>query len=350
MSVTLQDVAQEAGVSLATASRVLAGHKAQFFVPSTRQRIKEAAQKLGYRPNFAARALATGRTSLVTLWSYHPYQAFFATVMEGLQKQAQAHGYGLLVADVAFGDPGESGPNRCLWPSDGILAMDCGQWADRLLRARPSDQTPIVSMGTTIVPETDTVQLDLSHAFRQATEHLAAQGCRRIAYFSVGPENESAVLAQCYRAPRLAYQAALGDLGLAEEYIYLHAETRAASRQTIIDHVHQHGCPDAILCRDDEMAIGTYRAMCDLEIRVGRDVLLVGCDGIQDTQYLECPLSTIVLPVPRMCELAWQFLAKRMADPSAPRQHVVLEASLMLRESSQPAVKRRKSRKKRTSQ
>jgi len=63
--------------------------------------------------------------------------------------------------------------------------------------------------------------------------------------------------------------------------------------------------------------------------------LLVGCDGIQDTQYLECPLSTIVLPVPRMCELAWQFLAKRLADPSAPRQHAVLEAALVPAESSQ---------------
>ena len=96
--------------------------------------------------------------------------------------------------------------------------------------------------------------------------------------------------------------------GLTDEYIHMETDTRAGSRQTLVDYVGKRGCPDGILCRDDETALGAYRAICDLGLRVGRDVLLVGCDGIQDTQYLECPLSTIVMPVPRMCELAWQFL------------------------------------------
>ena len=349
MRVTLQDVAKEAGVSAATVSRVLSGHKAKLYVPSTRRRIKEAAEKLGYRPSFAARALATGRTSLVTLWSYHPYEAFFATVVKEVQKQAQANRHGLLVADIAMDNADESGAGKPVWPSDGILAMDCGQWAQRLLRARPSANTPIVSMGTTLVPETDSVQLDLSGAFRQATEHLLAEGCRRIAYLCAGPEDDSDVMVHCYRAPRLAWQAAMQDAGLKEEYIYLDADTRSASRRTVVDYIREHGCPDGILCRDDEMAIGAYRAMCDLGIRIGQDVLLVGCDGIQDTQYLDCPLSTIALPVPRMCELAWQFLARRMADPSAPPQHAVLEAAVVLRESSQRSHRRRKPRKKRPS-
>src|SRR5271157_4255941 len=155
MKVTLQDVARAAGVSPATVSRVLAGHAARFYVPSTRQRIKEAAKRLGYRPSFAARALATGRTSLVTLWSYHPYQAFFAAIMEGMQKQAQERGYGLLVADAAVRDTDEYGSNAAVWSCDGILAMDCGEFAQRVLQSRPSKDTPIVSIGTTLVPETD---------------------------------------------------------------------------------------------------------------------------------------------------------------------------------------------------
>jgi LacI family transcriptional regulator len=224
--------------------------------------------------------------------------------------------------------------------------MDCGQWTRRLLHARPSAQTPIVSMGTTLVPDTDTVQLDLANAFRQATEHLAAQGCRRIAYLSNQLENDNDVLAQCYRAPRLAYQAIMKDVGLEEEYVCLDVDTRAASRRTLVDYVKKHGCPDGILCRDDEMAIGAYRAICDLGLRIGRDVLLIGCNGSQDTQYLECPLSTITLPVPRMCQLAWQFLERRMADPSAPLQHAVLEAAVAFRESSARCTRRTKRRKK----
>jgi LacI family transcriptional regulator len=347
MSVTLQDVAQAAGVSAATVSRVLSGHKAKLFVPSTRQRIHEAAKRLGYRPSLAARALATGRTALVTLWSYHPYQPFYAMVMESVQKQAREHGYGLLVADVAAGGPGDVGPNAAVWPSDGILAVDCGEYSERVFQASPNANTPVVSMGTVVIPETDVVQLDLSNAFRQATEHLVAEGCRRIAYFSYLPKNENGVLARCYRAPRNAYRTAIHDAGLEEEYIWMNSDTRAASRRTLVDYVRKHGWPDGILCRDDETAIGAYRAICDLGKRVGRDVLLIGCDGIQDTQYLECPLSTVAAPVERMCELAWEFLANRMANPSAPRQHALVEAALVLRESSQRSTKR--ARKKRRS-
>jgi LacI family transcriptional regulator len=346
MRVTLQDVAREAGVSPATASRVLGGHAARFYVPSTRQRIKEAAERLGYRPSFAARALATGRTSLVTLWSYHPYEPFFAAIMEGMQKQAQERGYGLLVADAAVYDPDNGGSNTVVWPSDGILAMDCGEFAQRVLQSRPSTDTPIVSMGTTLVPDTDAVQLDLFNPFRQATEHLVAQGCRRIAYFGFDPGDDNQMFYHCYRAPREAYQAVLREAGLTEEFIPLETDTRAGSRRTLLDYVGKHKCPDGILCRDDETALGTYRALCDLGLRVGRDVLLIGCDGIQDTQYLECPLSTIVMPIPRMCEIAWQFLARRMADPSIARQHVVLEPALTLRESSQRVGTRKRSRRK----
>lgn len=335
MKVTLEDVAREAGVSPATVSRVLAGRGARLYVPSTRQRIKDAAKKLGYRPSFAARALATGRTSLVTLWSYHPYQPFYAKVMEGVQTEARRRGFGLLVADVATRDMDDLEPNTDIWPSDGILAVDCGEYANRVLQARPSNNTPVVSMGTVVIPGIDAIQWDLSNAFRQATEHLVAQGCRRIAYCSFAPEQESELLAQCFRAPRKAYQTVVHNAGLKDEFISMPTDDRAGCRHAFVDYVGAHGCPDGILCRDDETAIGVYRAMCDLGLHIGQDVLLIGCDDIQDTQYLECPLSTIALPVSRMCELAWQFLVTRMANPTAPRQQAVLEAALVLRQSSQ---------------
>ena len=159
-------------------------------------------------------------------------------------------------------------------------------------------------------------------------------GCRRIAYFAPSFDENTAALAHCYRAPRDAYRTAVRKAGLEEECILAETYDRAACRQTIVDYVRNRGCPDGVLCRNDEMALALYRAMCDLGIRVGRDVLVIGCDGIEDTQYLDCPLSTIALPVLQMCQLAWEFLANRMADPSLPRQHAVLEATLVLRESS----------------
>ena len=201
-----------------------------------RERIHEAAKKLGYRPSLAARASATGRTSLVTLWSYHPYEAFFATVVEGVLKQAQEHGYGLLVADIAGRDADESETRACL-----AQRRDCGDglrpMAATVLQSRPRIIPPSSAWGRRWFRETDTVQLDLSNAFRQATEHLVAEGCRRIAYLSFGPEDDSDVLAQCYRAPRMAYQAIMEKVGLEEEYIHLDTDTRAESRRTLVDYV-----------------------------------------------------------------------------------------------------------------
>jgi len=68
--------------------------------------------------------------------------------------------------------------------------------------------------------------------------------------------------------------------------------------------------------------------------RVPEDIALVGCDGIEDTLYLERTLSTIAFPMTEMCAMAWHFLRRRMADPDIARQRLVLQPSLIIRESS----------------
>src|SRR5437868_4553948 len=102
----------------------------------------------------------------------------------------------------------------------------------------------------------------------------------------------------------------------------------------IQDFVREHGHPEAIFCHSDDVALGIYRGLCDLNLRVPEDVALVGCDGIQDTQYLECPLTTLVQPVAEMCATAWQFLLQRLEKPKLKNQRAVLKPKLAIRESS----------------
>jgi LacI family transcriptional regulator len=122
--------------------------------------------------------------------------------------------------------------------------------------------------------------------------------------------------------------------GLETELIPLAIASRDSAREATVAHVRVHGCPDAFLCRNDDLAIGTYRAMCDLGKRVGEDVLLVGCDGVEVTRFMPCPVSTIFLPVPQMCRLAWEFMENRLANPAAEIQQATLTAKLEVRESS----------------
>jgi DNA-binding LacI/PurR family transcriptional regulator len=124
--------------------------------------------------------------------------------------------------------------------------------------------------------------------------------------------------------------------GLKPEFLYypLSSEQRPIVRRLITQYIRLHGCPEALFCHSDDVALGVYRGLCDLKIRVPEEVALVGCDGIQDTEYLECPLTTLVQPVAEMCATAWKFLARRLENPGIARQKAVLKPVLAVRESS----------------
>jgi len=335
MAASLRQVAEEAAVSQATASRVLSGNGAELFSPDTRRRIEEVARRLGYRPNHSARTLATGRSGLITLWSYPPYQSFFSLVLAEMQRQAQEKGIGLLVADISVRQMSRKVLASAVWPSDGILALDCGNWADEVFDARPTAKTPVVSLGTSCIAETDAVRLDLSGAFSEATNHLLSQGCRRIAYVSRFDQGVTTLSSNVFIAPREAYAAEMAKAGLKTELVPLTVASLDTARAAAIAHVHEHGCPDAFLCRNDDLAIGVYRAMSELGIAVGKDVLLVGCDGIEVTRFMPCAISTILLPVEKMCSLAWQLMEQRLAQPDAELRVETLTAVLEVRASSQ---------------
>src|SRR5690606_29158862 len=118
------------------------------------------------------------------------------------------------------------------------------------------------------------------------------------------------------------------------EYIPLSTNTRAAARAELKSYLEANGCPDSILCFNDDVAIGIYRALCEQGIKVPQQVALIGCDGIDDTEYLECPITTIVQPVEEMCRMAWQMLESRIANPRQPFQQKVLLPELVVREST----------------
>jgi LacI family transcriptional regulator len=160
-------------------------------------------------------------------------------------------------------------------------------------------------------------------------EHLVSSGRRRIAYLV---NND---LSNNPSEPRWrAYMSVMQEAGLPEELIVTTAPSRDTARLAVRDYVREQGCPAALFCHNDDMAIGAYRGLLDAGFRVPEDVALIGCDGIEDTEYLECPLSTIVQPIEEMCALAWTFLERRMADPQHPLQHARLQSHLVIRESS----------------
>lgn len=332
----MSQVAEAAGVSQSTVSFVLNGRERAngSISPETKRRVQEVAAELGYRPNRSARALVTGRSHLIGLCVRNLGLSHYANVIQRTEDQIRVSPFHLLISrwDNDFDSP----DNRLLeglfpWPLDGVLALEAGEVLEKHWKEKQKWPAPIVSMGGSryFVENLDSVGIDLPWGITQATRHLMEIGCRRIAFVTSQPEPNH----QEQRA--LAYETFIKQHRLQPEFIAIDRQDRTTAHRQVKQYLTQHGCPDGLLCVNDEVALGTYRALCDLKINVPRDVALVGCDGIEDTQYLECPISTIIQPVEEMCRIAWEFLQQRIENPDLEMQHQLLRPELAIRDSSQ---------------
>jgi LacI family transcriptional regulator len=292
---------------------------------------------MGYRPNPHARALRRGRTGIIALWIPNQISSHYAHVARELNLLVKHAAHELIVSEVGGDNSGEVLSHV---PVDGIIAVDAPEQTEAYLAAGASPAIPIISIGAGCWEKTDHVRVDLLAGTTMVMDHLLSTGFRHIVHATFMKKD----VPQASR--RIGYGAAMTKAGLKPQFLYydLSTDQRAVVRQLVQDYVGKHGCPEAIFCHSDDVAMGIYRGLCDLGLRVPTDVALVGCDGIQDTEYLECPLTTLAQPVAAMCAKAWQFLEQRLARPSLKRQQLVLEPVLQARAStarpvSQPSNK-----------
>ncbi len=325
--VTQEQIAKQLGVSRQLVTLALAGYPR--VAAATRHRVLTAAKKLGYRPNPHARALRRGRSGIIALWIPDQISTHYTRVARELNHLAKSAGHELIISEVGNDRSAEQMLSHL--PIDGVFAVDAPQAVQVHLASAVARSVPVISLGAHASPHTDCVQVDLQAGAREAMAHLLRSGFRRIAHATFESRNGSGT------GRRQAYEAAMRQAGGKPEFfIYPLSEAqRPIVRQSIQEYLRTHGCPEAIFCHSDDVALGIYRGLCDFKLRVPHDVALVGCDGIQDTEYLETPLTTLVQPVATMCATAWQFLLRRLKTPGMKRQEAVLQAELVIRESSQ---------------
>ncbi|MCX8052953.1 MAG: LacI family transcriptional regulator [Armatimonadetes bacterium] len=321
MPVTLSDIAERLNLSTSTVSRVLNGQDDPLISKATRELVAATAKEMGYRPNAAARALAKGRTNVVALWTVSIFPVFYSQVVRLCTESVKSSGYSIRVVDI-----GRSGARvgSINWPSDGVLAFDSGSRIEQLIASAGHPKVPIVNFGLNCAHSLDHVSVNLLKPSTEAMRHLISLGRKRIAY--VAPtESED------FKDPRcVAYYDAMTQAGLNAEFVSFDrvppAVYRSVARQTICGYVQDSGVPDALFCYDDETAIGACRGLHDLGLRIPEDVAVVGCNGIEETQYHNPPISTIIVPLEEMCRRAWRFLQNRMINPDLPIQEAEVKA------------------------
>jgi LacI family transcriptional regulator len=324
---TIVEFAEKVGVSTATVWRAVNGAKG--ISPETRDLVLRRMKELEYRPNQAARALVRGKSDLVSLWMPSLGNSYDAMMIAEVQKLASRHRFEMFVRDIStdYG-PTESLARLLPWPVDGIIVVHASHWVRRLLRESIKSCPPIVGIGFYKDEPIDSVSLDLRTGALEAVVHLLDCGCNRIAFLlsehfkQEGDERLSGYLEACERAE------------LKPEFIVFPGFSPASAAQAIEDHVTQHGLPDGLFCFNDENAIAAFCRLREMRVRVPEDIAIVGCDGIKETLYTEKKLSTLAYPVADICSIAWDFLQRRMKDPSLAPQKLTVKPSLIIRESS----------------
>jgi len=323
--VTQEQIAKKLGISRQLVTFALAGYPQ--VSKKSRQRILAASLEMGYRPNPHARALRRGRTGIIALWIPDQISTHYTHVARELNRLVKQASHELIISEVGSVEAEEVLSHV---PVDGIIAVDAPEQARAYLESSTARSIPVISMGANYFEKTDYVRVDLEAGTMAVMEHLIDSGFRNIIHATFMRQDDP----QASR--RIGYAAAMRKKGLKPQFLYygVSDDQRASARQLIQSYVSKHGHPEAIFCHSDDVALGIYRGLCDLKLRVPADVALVGCDGIQDTEYLECPLTTLAQPVAAMCATAWLFLEQRLARPAMKRQHQVLLPQLHIRESS----------------
>ena len=331
---TLQDVADEAQVSRAVASRALSGDPRARISQETRRRILDAADRLGYRPNQLARGLRTARANAVALVVPSVTNAVFAELVAGVESAAATAGSAVLLAQLGSNLDLQSlvGEGRV----DGlILQRDEFLSDDELLRLLDIRQ-PVVLFNSTLEGHVGSVVLPDEAATRLATEHLLQLGHRRIGFLG-GPWIHDA--ARRRQAGFLA-AAEAADLELASgHYISAGWEAAAGASGVATLHASVSGLT-GIVVASVNAALGAMTTCLRLGLRVPEDISII---SVHDTWFAEVSfpgLTVVRMPMRSAGRAAARMLMERL--DGADLQDIVVDdpaPHIALRGSTGPAPK-----------
>jgi LacI family transcriptional regulator len=292
VKVTIRDVAREAGVSVATVSRVI--NDSGPVSDAARARILEIAGRLRYAPNEAARTLISSRTSTLGVILPDLHGEFFSEVIRGLDQAAKASGYHLLVS---------GSHNDCAETQAALRAMR-GR-VDGLVVMAPDADTAGVAAGIphgvpvvllncpTVDGRADSIEIDNYGGAYAMVQHLAGTTCRRVAVIAGTSNNRDA-------AERLrGYREALRDLDIEQkaEWELGGNFTEASGYEAARRFLALRRRPEALFASNDSMAIGALSALHEAGLRVPDDVAVGGFDDIPMARYTNPPLTSVRVPM-----------------------------------------------------
>lgn len=318
--VTIQQVAEAAGVNRSTVSRVF--NNPDILLEETVRNVREVARKLGYSPNAAARALRTGRNSNIALVVPDLTNPFMPPIALAVQKEAAARGYSVFIGNA------DENPNQEM----DLLKRLSDQVAGAVLVSPRSDSEQIHALASDMplvlinrdIKEVPRVLIDSGQGMAQAVGHLAELGHRRVTYVG-GPENSWSNSQRC-----AAVTHATHEHGIA-------MSTLAAGTASFVKGVEI--VPELLSCGataciafDDVLAQGICYGLVENELEIPEDYSVIGCDDILGYPML----TTVSGPAAKAGQIAVDLLMSSLNTPSEADLRIVLETDFVSRDTVGP--------------
>lgn len=328
-SVTIRDVAREADVSVASASRALNGSSA--VTAQTRARVLNAARKLRYVPHVGARSLITQRTGMIGVVLPDVYGEFFSEFIRGVDGGARARGYHLFVSG-SHGDADEAAEviHAMRGRVDGMIVMS-PHLDERFLAEHLHSETPVVLMNVRRgAKHHPTINIDNYRGAQLMVRHLYDVGCRRIALIG-GPKGnfDAEERMRGYRAAMRALRLEAGPILRGD---FTEVSGRIAGRALT-----QSGAlPDAVFALNDMMAIGCLSAFAEAGVEAPRQVAVAGFDDVPIARFVTPSLTTIRVDIARLGGAAFQKLSCAIERAEAGTGVEALSPELVVRGSTTP--------------
>lgn len=329
--ITIKEVAQAAGVSIATVSRILNGQGG--VSPVLVEQVETAVKELNYQPNSVARALKIRESKSIGLLIPDIENPFFPALVRGVEDAAQSSGYALILCNTDGKQAAEEKYIQFLLSKqiDGIIFtgnLTYSEWKKWL----PIINVPVVLLDRKVDNTPfSTVMADNQLGAFMAVEHLIQQQYKKIALLS----GRALSLNNMDRVN--GYREALKKHGFDQDAQPM-AEgqfTFEGGYQAVDQLFAQGGEFDAIFACNDMMAIGAIERLTELGRRVPEDIAVVGFDNIRMAAWYKPSLTTVDQPVYEMGKMAAQLLMEHISGIRKEAAQVVIKPELVVRQSSQ---------------
>jgi LacI family transcriptional regulator len=330
LTVTIYDVAREAGVSMATVSRVVNNNPN--VKPQTRKKVFEAIERLGYRPNAVARGLASKKTTTVGVVIPDISNAIFAEVARGIEDIANMYRYNIILCNADKKKDKEISVINTLLEKqvDGLLFMG-GTVTKEHIEAFKSSSVPIVLCATTddnnAIPAVD---INHEKAAYDAVQLLIQQGHRNIGMISGTLQDPANGFAR-FQGYKKALEEA--NIPVVDEHIRVGNYRYESGIEAMKYFINLADRPTAIFAATDEMAIGAIHTIQDANLKVPEDISVISVDNSRMASMVRPLLTSVAQPMYDIGAVSMRLLTKLMNKENVEVTKIVLPHELIIRKS-----------------